>query len=119
MEPLFKSLKLLDSQRVVDFLAENDLLRVNGFDGSVVHSLPRLTSWMSMPPKPEILSSGDKMFSPNAKLIKGSRPPRGMCPEVRGKRTARPPLRHQGIISGGNLRVFENVAQTLVAVDAS
>ena len=31
----------------------------------------------------------------------------------------RPPLRHQGIISGGNLRVFENLAQTLVAVDAS
>ena len=31
----------------------------------------------------------------------------------------RPPLRHQSIISGGNLRVFENLAQTLVAVDAS
>ena len=31
----------------------------------------------------------------------------------------RPPLRHQGIRSGGNLRVFENLAQTLVAVDAS
>ncbi len=31
----------------------------------------------------------------------------------------RPPLRHQNIISGGNLRVFENLAQTLVAVDAS
>ena len=30
----------------------------------------------------------------------------------------RPPLRHQSIISGGNLRVFENLAQTLVAVDA-
>ena len=30
-----------------------------------------------------------------------------------------PPLRHQRIISGGNLRVFENLAQTLVAVDAS
>ncbi len=30
----------------------------------------------------------------------------------------RPPLRHQGIRSGGNLRVFENLAQTLVAVDA-
>ena len=30
-----------------------------------------------------------------------------------------PPLRHQSIISGGNLRVFENLAQTLVAVDAS
>ena len=30
-----------------------------------------------------------------------------------------PPLRHQGIRSGGNLRVFENLAQTLVAVDAS
>ena len=30
----------------------------------------------------------------------------------------RPPLRHQGIRSGGNLRVFENFAQTLVAVDA-
>ena len=29
-----------------------------------------------------------------------------------------PPLRHQGIRSGGNLRVFENLAQTLVAVDA-
>ncbi len=29
------------------------------------------------------------------------------------------PLRHQSIISGGNLRVFENLAQTLVAVDAS
>ena len=28
----------------------------------------------------------------------------------------RPPLRHQGIRSGGNLRVFENLAQTLVAV---
>ena len=26
----------------------------------------------------------------------------------------RPPLPHQGIISGGNLRVFENLAQTLV-----
>ena len=31
----------------------------------------------------------------------------------------RPPLRHQSIISGGNFRVFENLAQTLVAVDAS
>ena len=31
----------------------------------------------------------------------------------------RPPLRHQGIRSGGNLCVFENLAQTLVAVDAS
>ena len=31
----------------------------------------------------------------------------------------RPPLRHQSIVSGGNLRVFENLAQTLVAVDAS
>ena len=31
----------------------------------------------------------------------------------------RPPLRHQSIRSGGNLRVFENLAQTLVAVDAS
>ena len=31
----------------------------------------------------------------------------------------RPPLRHRSIISGGNLRVFENLAQTLVAVDAS
>ena len=30
-----------------------------------------------------------------------------------------PPLRHQSIRSGGNLRVFENLAQTLVAVDAS
>ena len=30
----------------------------------------------------------------------------------------RPPLRHQSIISGGNLRAFENLAQTLVAVDA-
>ena len=30
----------------------------------------------------------------------------------------RSPLRHQGIRSGGNLRVFENLAQTLVAVDA-
>ena len=29
------------------------------------------------------------------------------------------PLRHQDIISGGNLRVFENLAQRLVAVDAS
>ncbi len=27
--------------------------------------------------------------------------------------------RHQSVISGGNLRVFENLAQTLVAVDAS
>ena len=27
----------------------------------------------------------------------------------------RPPLRHQSIISGGNLRVFENLAQTLVS----
>ena len=26
-----------------------------------------------------------------------------------------PPLRHQSIISGGNLRVFENLAQTLVS----
>ena len=31
----------------------------------------------------------------------------------------RPPLRHQSIRSGGNLRVFENLARTLVAVDAS
>ena len=31
----------------------------------------------------------------------------------------RPRLRHQGIRSGGNLRVFENLAQTLVTVDAS
>ncbi len=30
-----------------------------------------------------------------------------------------PPLRHQSIISGGNLRAFENLAQTLVAVEAS
>ena len=28
----------------------------------------------------------------------------------------RPPFRHQGIRSGDNLRVFENLAQTLVAV---
>ena len=41
-----------------------------------------------------------------------------MCPEVCGKKRC-PPLRHQGIRSGGNLRVFENLAQTLVAVDAS
>ena len=34
------------------------------------------------------------------------------------KKERRPPLRHQSIISGGNLRVFENLAQTLVAVDA-
>ena len=34
------------------------------------------------------------------------------------KKERRPPLRHQGIRSGGNLRVFENLAQTLVAVDA-
>ena len=31
----------------------------------------------------------------------------------------RPPLRHHSIRSGGNLRVFENLAQTLVTVDAS
>ena len=31
----------------------------------------------------------------------------------------RPPLRHRSIMSGGDLRVFENLAQTLVAVDAS
>ena len=30
-----------------------------------------------------------------------------------------PPLGHQGIRSGDHLRVFENLAQTLVAVDAS
>ena len=35
------------------------------------------------------------------------------------EKEGRPPLRHQSIISGGNLRVFENLAQTLVAVDAS
>ncbi len=35
------------------------------------------------------------------------------------KKNSAPPLRHQGIRSGGNLRVFENLAQTLVAVDAS
>ena len=54
----------------------------------------------------------------------------GMVPADRGlikvggcvprfvEKERRPPLRHQGIRSGGNLRVFENLAQTLVAVDA-
>ena len=35
------------------------------------------------------------------------------------KKNSAPRLRHQGIRSSGNLRVFENLAQTLVAVDAS
>ena len=37
----------------------------------------------------------------------------------RWKKNSAPRLRHQGIRSSGNLRVFENLAQTLVAVDAS
>ena len=45
------------------------------------------------------------------------RQPRGCVPRFVEKER-RPPLRHQGIRSGGNLRVFENLAQTLVAVDA-
>ena len=44
--------------------------------------------------------------------------PQGCVPRFVEKER-RPPLRHQGIRSGGNLRVFENLAQTLVAVDAS
>ena len=35
------------------------------------------------------------------------------------KKNSAPRLRYQGIRSSGNLRVFENLAQTLVAVDAS
>ena len=43
----------------------------------------------------------------------------GGCVPRSVEKERRPPLRHQSIISGGNLRVFENLAQTLVAVDAS
>ena len=46
------------------------------------------------------------------------RPSKGCVPRSVEKER-RPPLRHQSIRSGGNLRVFENLAQTLVAVDAS
>ena len=46
-------------------------------------------------------------------------PPTGGCVPRFVEKERRPPLRHQSIISGGNLRVFENLAQTLVAVDAS
>ena len=45
-------------------------------------------------------------------------PPLGCVPRFVEKER-RPPLHHQGIRSGGNFRVFENLAQTLVAVDAS
>ena len=43
----------------------------------------------------------------------------GGCVPRSVEKERHPPLRHQSIISGGNLRVFENLAQTLVAVDAS
>ena len=43
----------------------------------------------------------------------------GGCVPRSVEKERRPPLRHQSIISGGNLCVFENLAQTLVAVDAS
>ena len=46
-------------------------------------------------------------------------PALGGCVPRFVEKERRPPLRHQGIRSGGNLRVFENLAQTLVAVDAS
>ena len=50
----------------------------------------------------------------------GLRPPHQVgCVPRFVEKERRPPLRHQGIRSGGNLRVFENLAQTLVAVDAS
>ena len=47
-----------------------------------------------------------------------ARPSDGYVPRSVEKER-RPPLRHQSIRSGGNLRVFENLAQTLVTVDAS
>ncbi len=43
----------------------------------------------------------------------------GGCVPRSVEKERHPPLRHQSIISGGNLRAFENLAQTLVAVDAS
>ena len=46
-------------------------------------------------------------------------PPKSGCVPRSVEKERRPPLRHQSIRSGGNLRVFENLAQTLVAVDAS
>ena len=62
-------------------------------------------------PLPEELSDGE--------LEAGLFPPPGGCVPRFVEKERRPPLRHQSIISGGNLRVFENLAQTLVAVDAS
>ena len=53
-------------------------------------------------------------------MAKGVAIPYGMgCVPRSVEKERRPPLRHQSIRSGGNLRVFENLAQTLVAVDAS
>ena len=40
----------------------------------------------------------------------------GGCVPRSVEKERRPPLRHQSIISGGNLRVFENLAQTLVVL---
>ena len=57
--------------------------------------------------------SSAKPFSPLHRAGKNGCVPRSV------EKERRPPLRHQSIISGGNLRVFENLAQTLVAVDAS
>ena len=53
----------------------------------------------------------------NSRLRQAS--PAAGCVPRSVEKERRPPLRHQGIISGGNLRVFENLARTLVAVDAS
>ena len=55
---------------------------------------------------------------PNNKLAPSSAATHRGCVPRFVEKERRPPLRHQGIRSGGNLRVFENLAQTLVAVDA-
>ena len=65
---------------------------------------------------------GHAMFHRNLSIIiinpgLDSRARTGCVPRFVEKER-RHPLRHQGIRSGGNLRVFENLAQTLVAVDA-
>ena len=86
----------------------------------------------SLPDQRGVIAAGHTRYFAALKSAKKRRNHAGMVPAdrrlikfgARGcvprfvEKERRPPLRHQGIRSGGNLRVFENLAQTLVAVDA-
>ncbi len=69
--------------------------------------------------RPRVRSkSGEEASLPHFEAFREEDPLPGCVPRSVEKER-HPPLRHQSIISGGNLRAFENLAQTLVAVDAS